>query len=275
MQTPVEGPRTPGRFSNGDAAHGARPEAPGDAARKLKGYLQELDKREEEIMQGLPANGARLVSEAAAATQDLRKDLVPLTQDDAPLRRALQEAAANAADYEERLAIAEERLKAEGRMWELREQDLQEQFAYREAQLKRRLEQRVRALEEQVRDLGGEHPDGGSARRAAVDCPVSLGVSVAEERAERPFAEDSAELHPGVRVTAVDASVANCSLEVGDTITKVSYTVPIGSSKDFRRAVGRMSPGDLVMVHVAKDGGERVYPIIAGGSPGAGPDATV
>ncbi len=29
----------------------------------------------------------------------------------------------------------------------------------------------------------------------------------------------------------------------------------------------KMTPGDLVMVHVERDGAERVYPIIAGGLP--------
>jgi len=180
------------------------------------------------------------------------------------------------ADYEERLALADERLKAEGRMWELREQDLQEQFAYREEQMKRQLEQRIRALEAQVQGLGGQPQDGPGADHAVVDCPVSLGLSVAEERAQLTFTQEPVKLHPGVRVIGVDPSVADSSLEVGDIITKVSYTVPIGTSADFRRVVHRMCPGDLVMVHVAKEGGERVYPIIAGGCPPAsGPDASV
>ena len=128
----------------------------------------------------------------------------------------------------------------------------------------------------QVQGLGGQPQDGPGADHAVVDCPVSLGLSVAEERAQLTFTQEPVKLHPGVRVIGVDPSVADSSLEVGDIITKVSYTVPIGTSADFRRVVHRMCPGDLVMVHVAKEGGERVYPIIAGGCPPAsGPDASV
>ena len=153
----MPGPRTPRAQdrrppSREDRAGGAQADAPEDAARKLKGYLRELDKREEEILAGLPDSGAKLAAEVGAAAQRAWKQLGSTAQD-AAARRALEAAAANLADYEERLALADERLKAEGRMWELREQDLQEQFAYREEQMKRQLEQRIRALEAQVSDV--------------------------------------------------------------------------------------------------------------------------
>lgn len=46
-------------------------------------------------------------------------------------------------DYEERLMMQNEKLQVEVRMWELREQDLQEQFAFREQQIKRKYEERI------------------------------------------------------------------------------------------------------------------------------------
>ena len=47
-------------------------------------------------------------------------------------------------DYEERLMMAEESQQCDVRMWELREQDLQEQFAFREKELKNHYEARIR-----------------------------------------------------------------------------------------------------------------------------------
>lgn len=47
-------------------------------------------------------------------------------------------------------------------------------------------------------------------------------------------------MHPGVRVIGVDPAVGSSGVAVGDVITKVSFTVPIGSSADFRNAVTKV-----------------------------------
>jgi len=232
-----------------------------DAERKLKGYLHELDKIEQEIMSSRSTRDSEFLSAHVEADVEAWKEMSAVAHDITSNRHAsaLQDAEANMCDYEERLMMAEERHQCEIRMWELREQDLQEQFAFREKELKKHYEARIRELESRFPGHNEKVTE-----RDVVDAPVSLGIDIVEEKTQMFFTNKAVKTHPGVRVIGVDQSL-NSSIMVGDIITKISQTTRIGSSSDFRRVVSKMVPGDLVMVHIEKEGAERVYPIIAGG----------
>eukprot|EP00667_Euglena_gracilis_P020154 EG_transcript_21759 len=237
-----------------------------DATRKLKAYIRELDNREQEVLQSQEERSVALLQQLSGADEASWRQISDAVQGvmDRKQQAFMQDMHSSAVDYEERLMMQNEKLQVEVRMWELREQDLQEQFAFREQQIKRKYEERIGELEEQLRTLGGVyHPS--TPEYSVVHCPVSLGIDIAEERAQLYLTKEPIKMHPGVRVIGVDPAVGSSGVAVGDVITKVSFTVPIGSSADFRNAVTKMAPGDLVMIHVEKEGAERVIPVVAGG----------
>eukprot|EP00669_Euglena_mutabilis_P005425 TRINITY_DN16879_c0_g1_i1.p1 TRINITY_DN16879_c0_g1~~TRINITY_DN16879_c0_g1_i1.p1 ORF type:complete len:270 (+),score=22.57 TRINITY_DN16879_c0_g1_i1:39-848(+) len=243
-----------------------------DATKKLKSYIRELDNREQDILIGNEGRAEALFTDLTSADEVCWTQMSELVQTVIARKQQafLQDMHASIVDYEERLMMQNEKLQVEVRMWELREQDLQEQFAFREQQIKRKYEERICDLEDQVRSLGV----APIAPVSLHDYPVTgtqahLGIEVAEERAQLYLTQEPIKMHQGVRITAVDPSVRDSGISPGDVITKVSFTAPISGSADFRRVVSKMSPGDLVMLHVDKDGAERVYPLIAGGSKSA------
>lgn len=239
-----------------------------DLTHKLKAYIRELDDKEKEILTAHDGRASGLQQQLGATDEACWRRLAEAVQGlmERKQHAFMQDMHASAVDFEERLLMQNEKLQVEVRMWELREQDLQEQFAFREQQIKLRYEERIQELEAQMQGFGGGFSEGSPSYMVA-NAPVSLGLDIAEERAQLFLSKESVKTHPGVRVIGVDPSVKDSSISVGDVITKVSFTVPIEGSTDFRRVVSKMTPGDLVMVHIERDGAERVYPIIAGGLP--------
>eukprot|EP01006_Ploeotia_vitrea_P062712 TRINITY_DN84280_c0_g1_i1.p1 TRINITY_DN84280_c0_g1~~TRINITY_DN84280_c0_g1_i1.p1 ORF type:complete len:321 (-),score=31.22 TRINITY_DN84280_c0_g1_i1:146-1108(-) len=234
--------------------------------RLLKDQLMELDRQEQDVgrrceererryQEELEAIDDRCFSELEMAQDRERKDSMAL--------RA-RSISAQGKDRDDARVGALTKVTAESKMWELREQDLQEQFAYRERELHRLYAEHIQQLQEEL-----EYANVHSRVTAAVERDhlkprggARLGVEIAEWRAPLPSTGELLKTHLGVKVVSSTGPADAAGIRPSDIINKISISTPIQTRLDFKHAMDKVQPGETVLVHVERDGAQQVVPVV-------------